>query len=140
MLQVASAKVQAANVKCKVSKWATTIVNKKCLKLWVVNVTIQTTSVKCKVSKWTSVRVFNEWVRFRIFKLMKGRNNKRSQKPLNSYSHPIHHYRHVRVHGARRSSKRVVVQEKCRQREILQHHWQSSKFHYNSPIMLGLTF
>jgi hypothetical protein len=33
---------------------------------------------------------------------------------------------------------KVVMQEKCQRKEILQHHQQSYKFHYNSPIGLGL--
>jgi hypothetical protein len=66
MLQTTSVKVQAMNVRCRVFEWAMATMNDKCLKL-------QTTSVRCKVFKWTS-----EWVKCRIFELVKGWNNKKS--------------------------------------------------------------
>ncbi len=97
MLQTASVKVQAMNVRCKVSKWTTTTVNEKCLML-------QATSVRCRVFKWMSVRVLSEWVRCRIFGLVRGRNNKRSQKPPKANLCPIHHHHHAKDCCARRLS------------------------------------
>jgi hypothetical protein len=78
-------------------EWTLIIVNDKCLKL-------QATSVRCKVYKWTSVRVLNEWVRCKIFELVKGWNNKKGWKPPKAYSHPIHHRHHARDHCAKRIS------------------------------------
>jgi len=97
MLQTASVKVQATNVRCRVYEWTMTIVNDKCLKL-------QVASVRCKVYKWTSVMVLDEWVRCKIFELVKGWNNKRGWKPRKAYSHPIHHRHHVKDHCAKRLS------------------------------------
>ncbi len=45
--------------------------------------------------------VLSEWVRCRIFELVKGQNNKRSQKPPKAYLHPNHHCHHVRNHHAK---------------------------------------
>ncbi len=104
MLQVASVKVQVANVRYKVSKWVMAIVSEKCLKLQVANVKVQAVNVRCRVSKWTNVKVLSEWVRCKIFELMKGQSNKKSWKPLKAYSHPIHCHRCVKNRRAKGSS------------------------------------
>jgi hypothetical protein len=44
-----------------------------------------------RVFEWASVKVLSEWVRCRIFELMRGRSNKDSWKPTKAYLHPIHH-------------------------------------------------
>jgi hypothetical protein len=97
MLQTASVKVQAMNVRCRVSKWTMTTVNEKCLKLRVA-------SAGCRVSKWMSVRVLSEWVRCRIFGLVRRQNNKRSQKPPKANLCPSHHHHHAKDRCARRLS------------------------------------
>ncbi len=56
------------------------------------SVRVQVASVKCRVSEWASVKVLSEWVRCRIFELMKGQSNKKGQKPPKAYSHPIRHH------------------------------------------------
>jgi hypothetical protein len=133
MLQTTSVKVQATNVRCRVSKRTMITINEKCLKLW-------TTSVRCKVSKWMSVRVLNEWVKCKIFEIIWTWNYKRSQKPLRAYFCPIHRHHHAKDHGARR----LLIEGCCARGASMEGSsimcWQSHKFHYNSPISLRLTF
>ncbi len=42
------------------------------------------------------MKVLSEWVRCIIFELMKGRSNKKSQKPPKAYLCPIHHHHDAR--------------------------------------------
>lgn len=92
MLQVASVKVQAANVKCRVFKWLMATLSEKCLKLQAASVKVQVANVRCRVSKWTNVKVLSEWVMCKIFELVKGQSNKNNWKPLKAYSRSIHHH------------------------------------------------
>ncbi len=51
------------------------------------------------LSEWVSV--LSEWVRCRIFELVKGQSNKRSQKPPKAYLHPIYHHHYEKDHRAK---------------------------------------
>jgi hypothetical protein len=42
------------------------------------------------------MRVSNEWVRCRIFELVKVQSNKKNLKPPKAYLHSIHHHHHAR--------------------------------------------
>jgi hypothetical protein len=90
--------LQAANVRCKICKWATITMNEKCLKLQVWGFKSQMWSVEFSSKQMC---VLSEWVRCRIFELVKGRNNKRSQKPPKAYLHPYHHSHRARNHHAK---------------------------------------
>jgi hypothetical protein len=48
-----------------------------------------------------NVKVLSEWVRCKIFELVRGQNNKRNQKPLKAYLCPIHCHCHARNHHAK---------------------------------------
>jgi hypothetical protein len=78
--------LQVANVKCRISKWITTTMSEKCLTLWVLGF-----KWCVEFFEWVSVLSSDEWVRCRIFELVKGWSNKRSRKPPKANLHASHH-------------------------------------------------
>jgi hypothetical protein len=54
------------------------------------------------------MRVLSEWIRCRIFELVRSQSNKRSQKPPKAYSNPIHHH-----HDARNCHAKGLSMEGC---------------------------